>query len=91
MIRFPRERNSLRRITGSMRRFSQVVDDLELKDILVQGGSYTWRGGQNNRRMARFDRFLVSEEWESHFCETRQNILPRPTSDIQFCLKGVGV
>ena len=37
MIRFPREWNSLRRITGSMRRFSQVVDDLELKDILVQG------------------------------------------------------
>ena len=59
-----------------MRRFSQVVDDLELKDILVQRGSYTWRGGQNNRRMAILDRFLVIEEWDSHFGGTRQNILP---------------
>ena len=33
MIRFPNERNSDGRITGSMRRFAQVIDDLEMKDI----------------------------------------------------------
>ena len=36
MIRFPSERNRVGRITGSMRRFSWVVDDLELKDKVMQ-------------------------------------------------------
>ena len=35
MLRFPNERNKEGRITGSMRRFSQVINDLDMKDILV--------------------------------------------------------
>ena len=81
IIRFPNERSREGRITGSMRRFSQVIDDLELRDFSVQGGQYTWKGGLNNCRMARLDRFLVSEEWDCLFGGTRQSILPRPTSD----------
>ena len=39
--------------------------------------------------MARLDRFLVSEEWDSHFGGTRQNILPRPISDhVPILLEG---
>ena len=64
-----------------MRRFSQVIDDLELRDFPVQSGQYTWKGGLNNCRMARLNRFLVSEEWDCLFDGTRQSILPRPTSD----------
>ena len=81
ITRFPNERSREGRITGSMRRFSQVIDDLELRDFPVQGGQYTWKGGLNNCRMARLDRFLVSEEWDCLFGGTRQSILPRPTSD----------
>ena len=33
MIRFPREQNREGSISGSMRRFSQVIDELNLKDI----------------------------------------------------------
>ena len=68
------------RITGSMRRFSQVIDDLELRDFPVQGGQYTWKGGLHNCTMARLDRFLVSEEWDCLFGRTRQSILPRSRS-----------
>ena len=81
MIRFPSEQNNDGRITCSMRRFAQVIDDLELKYIPAQGDPFTWRGGQNNCRMARLDRFLVTEEWDSHFGGIRQKTLPRPTSD----------
>ena len=41
VIRFPSELNDDGRITGSMRRFAQVIDDLELKDILAQGDPFT--------------------------------------------------
>ena len=81
ITRFPNERSREGRITGSMRRFSQVIDDLELRDFPVQGGQYTWKGGLHNCRMARPDRFLVSEEWDCLFGETRRSILPMPTSD----------
>ena len=41
MIRFPSERNKESSISGGMRRFSQVVDELNLKDIPLQGGCFT--------------------------------------------------
>ena len=74
---FPNERNREGRILSSMRKFSQVIDELELKDLPLQGGSYTWKGGLNNQRMAR----LVRDEWEVHFGGVRQSLLPKPLSD----------
>ena len=40
-IRDPRERNREGSFTHSMGRFSQVTDELELKDIPMQGGLFT--------------------------------------------------
>ena len=57
------------------------MDELELKDILVQGGFFTWKRGLNNGRMARLDKFLITEEWDCQFGKVMQSILPRPTSD----------
>ena len=45
IIRFPGERNREGRITRGMITFSQVIDDLEVKDIPLQGDLFTWRGG----------------------------------------------
>ena len=44
VIRFLGERNKMGRISSSMRRFSQVIDELELKDLPIPGGPYMWRG-----------------------------------------------
>ena len=38
MIRFPSERNREGSKSGGMRRFSQVIDELNLKGIPLQGG-----------------------------------------------------
>ena len=64
-----------------MRRSSQVIDDLELKDLPLKGGCFTWTGGPRNLRMARLDRFLVSNDWENYFGNVLQSILPNPLSN----------
>ena len=48
-----RERNNQRRITSEMRRFAEIVDELGLVDLLLQGGEFTWSGGPNNQSWAR--------------------------------------
>ena len=50
-----------------MRRFSLVIDDLHLKDLPTKGGRFTWSGGLNGQRRARFDHFLINDEWENLF------------------------
>ncbi|RVW17209.1 putative mitochondrial protein [Vitis vinifera] len=41
-----RERSSQGRISGAMRRFAQVVDELELLDLPLQGGVFSWSGAE---------------------------------------------
>ncbi|RVW60790.1 LINE-1 reverse transcriptase-like [Vitis vinifera] len=40
-----RERSRQGRLTGAMRIFAQTVDELELLDLPMQGGAFTWSGG----------------------------------------------
>ncbi|RVW15175.1 LINE-1 reverse transcriptase-like [Vitis vinifera] len=49
IILFQQERSSQRRITSAMRRFAETVDELELVDMPLQGGEFTWNGGLNNQ------------------------------------------
>ena len=64
-----------------MRKFLQIIDELELKDTSLSGGQYTWKGGLNNRRMARLDRFLIRDDWETLFGGANQSLLPKPLLD----------
>ena len=59
----PSESNRGGRITQAMRRFACVLDDLGVRDLLLQGGPFTWSGGNNGQVMSRIDRFLVSGDW----------------------------
>ena len=81
MIRFPFQRSREGRMSPTMRRFSKVVEELELRDLSLQGGLFTWSGGINNRLKSRIDRFLVSEDWEAHFQGAIQVVLARPVSN----------
>ncbi|RVW99876.1 LINE-1 reverse transcriptase-like [Vitis vinifera] len=81
MIRFPSERSRGGRLSPSMRRFTEVIEELELRDLPLQGGMFTWSGGFNNLLKSRIDRFLISEDWEAHFRECIQGVLARPVSD----------
>ena len=80
-ILFPDERSKGGRTSTSMRRFFDILNDLGLRDLLLQGGPYIWRGGLNGRSKSLLDRFVVSADWESHYCKVIQSCLPRPVSD----------
>ena len=51
---------------------------------------FTWTGGLGNQRMARLDRFLITNDWESYFGNATQSILPRPLLDhfLIFLIRG---
>ncbi|RVW24274.1 putative WD repeat-containing protein C2A9.03 [Vitis vinifera] len=81
-----------RRISSAMRRFAETVEDLELVDLPLQGGEFTWNGGLNNQAWARLDRFLVSSSWLDLFSGVTQVRLSRPISDhFPIVLEGGGI
>ncbi|RVW96466.1 hypothetical protein CK203_029756 [Vitis vinifera] len=86
------ERSSQGSLNGAMRRFAQVVDDLELLDLPLQGGVFSWSGGRNNQSWARLDCFLVTQSRLDLFRGVVQSRLPKPTSDhFPILLKGGGL
>ncbi|KAL6350788.1 hypothetical protein AAG906_031374 [Vitis piasezkii] len=87
-----RERSRQGRLSGAMRSFAQIVDDLELIDLPMQGGMATWNGGRNNQSWARLDRFLVTQQWLDMFSGVAQCRMHRPTSDhFPILLMGGGI
>ena len=44
----PEERSRGGSLNSNMRRFLKVIEDLELKDLPMVGGPFTWIGGVNN-------------------------------------------
>ena len=67
----PEEHNRGGSLNSDMRRFSKVIEDLELKDLPLLGVPFTWSGGVNNQSLSRLDRFLVNEEWDCRFSGLR--------------------
>ena len=92
MVLSPNDRNSVGRLSHYMRCFNEVLNELGLRDLPLQGGPFTWRGGHNNQRMFRLDIFLVPADWESQFSNVIQSTLPRPVFDHSpILLDSVGI
>lgn len=49
----------------AMRDFSRFIDDMELIDLPLHGGQYTWFRGNNEHSASRIDRFLISTQWDN--------------------------
>ena len=47
IIRFPSERRGETRLTLAMEKFSEFIEDLNMVDLPLEGGSYTWSSGTN--------------------------------------------
>ena len=76
IVRFPSERRGETRLTLAMEKFSEFVENLNLVDLPLEGGSYTWSSGFDQLAMSRIDRTLVTSDWEDHFIDVIQRILP---------------
>ena len=81
MVLSPNERNKRGRFSYSMRRFSEVLNELGLRDLPLHRGPFTRRGGLNNQCMSQLDRFLVTVDWESQFSNMIQSTLLRLVAD----------
>ena len=78
IVQFPSERLGATRITPAMEGFFEFIEDLNLVDLPLEGGSYTWSRGTNQPSMSRIDRALITHDWEEHYLDVIQRILPRP-------------
>ncbi|KAG2689058.1 hypothetical protein I3760_09G122900 [Carya illinoinensis] len=74
VVRFPSERSRDSRMRPTMTEFSEFIYDLNLVDIPLLGGAFTW---SNNHTWSRLDRFLVSSDWESQYPKVCQRRLSR--------------
>ena len=81
VVRFLEEQSGGYKLNAEMRRFSEVIKDLELKDLPLQGEFFTWNGELNGSLKSRLERFLVSKDWDELVSDAVQYILPRPESN----------
>ena len=61
--------------------FSDFIESNYLVDLPLEGASFTWFRDSGLPSMSRIDRALVSLDWEEHFENVSQRVLPRVISD----------
>ena len=64
-----------------MASFKAVIDDLNLKEIGLNGRHFTWSNEQDNPTLTRIDRFFCTPDWELTFPTCFLHSLPSLMSD----------
>ena len=91
IIRYPSERLGYELFSLAMFAFSDFIESNSLVDLQLEGVSFTWFRDSGIPSMSRIDRALVSLDWEEHFENISQWVLPRVISDHCLLLLEVGV
>ena len=61
--------------------FSDFIENNSLVDLPLEEAAFTWFRDFGLPSMSRIDRILVSLDWEEHFENVSQRVLPRVLSD----------
>lgn len=67
-----------RRRMGS---FHHLMDDLELREVHLNGRAFTWSSATERLTLERIDRVFVTADWETLFPDCFLRALPSTTSD----------
>ncbi|KAH0716935.1 hypothetical protein KY285_012966 [Solanum tuberosum] len=78
---YPSERTNCHRLGGAMEEFSSCIEELQLVDPPLLGGSFTWRRGEDHSCASRIDRISHCAEWGDNFTHIKQSCLPKMASD----------
>ena len=81
IIRYLSERLGCESFSPTMFAFSDFIENNSLVDLPLEGASFTWFRDSGLPSMSRIDKTLVSLDWEEHFVNVSQQVLPRILSD----------
>ncbi|KAM3252928.1 hypothetical protein P3L10_006998 [Capsicum annuum] len=81
VCRFPSEKRDWNKRNSAMREFTDCIEELDLIDLQLSSGKYTWHRGDNHTTASRIDRIMVSTEWNNLINNIKQTTLRRVTSD----------
>ncbi|XVF29009.1 hypothetical protein REPUB_Repub15cG0083100 [Reevesia pubescens] len=81
VIRFSEEKIGAGDNFSAMGHFNDFIEDLELVDLPLEGGKFTWFSNQDAPTFCRLDRFLVSSTLLDKWGHVAQKLLPRFLSD----------
>lgn len=75
------ERNNTRGDWRRPLRFANLISQLGLMDLPLQGRRFTWSSTTDRPAMAKLDRFLISTTWNGIFPNSKQTALANTSSD----------
>ncbi|KAG6637079.1 hypothetical protein CIPAW_11G155500 [Carya illinoinensis] len=78
ITRFPCEHGGDSQITKAMSEFSDLISELQLIDLHMVGGEFTW---SNRKAWSQLDRFFTLTSWEALCPDVRQKKLQKIVSD----------
>lgn len=61
--------------------FSTLIDSMDLNDLPLMGGRWTWNNLREHSSSSRIDRFLITTNLLAILPNLNQKLLARPTSD----------
>ncbi|XP_026410101.1 uncharacterized protein LOC113305236 [Papaver somniferum] len=80
-VRYMRERMGCNIVSRGMKDFNKFCGFLELIDLPMTGGKYTWSTTSNNSAKSLIDRFIINAAWGSQFPTISVSALAKPFSD----------
>ena len=91
IFRYPCERLGCELFSPTMFAFLDNIESNSLVDLPLEGASFTWFRDSGLPPMSRIDKALVSLNWEEHFENVSQRVLPCVISDHCLLLLEAGV
>jgi hypothetical protein len=81
ILRFSSEKNKNFTANRFSDMFNWIINSYELREIVMNGGKFTWSNNQMNPTLEKLDRVLMNNDWETIYPLTTLRKIPRLMSD----------